>query len=344
MKRIILTIDSLNSGGAQRQLVLLANYLSNFYEVYIIYYSDKNFFKNKLNKKIHLILAQNKIDFIKKITFYIKQKNIHCVISYLNTPNILTIIASILCGYKRVIISERGEHVLISFNRFIILKILSMRVKYLIVNSEFLFKRFKEKKIKNLIFIPNFIETKEKNTIKETVKSEKLKIGILARFEPEKNQYFIIEQEIKNKFNRITYHFAGRITTEYFKKCNFYFKNYPDKFYAYGNITNIEEFISKMDFIIIPSIRESFSNVLIEAYMNNTPVVASHSGDNGKLILNNKTGFIYKTEQEYIKIMEKITKMDKKSILRMGIEGKKYILKHYYMKAEREYRRLLYNL
>ena len=44
--KVICFIDSLNGGGAQKQIILLANGLSEKYDVSILYYHNLNFLKS----------------------------------------------------------------------------------------------------------------------------------------------------------------------------------------------------------------------------------------------------------------------------------------------------------
>jgi len=121
--KIVFVISSLGGGGAERVLALIANYLSNKYQVTIITFSDskeKKFYK--IDKKINLIelnlLKNSKTKFeslyntLKRILVLkknLKQVNADVNISLMTHTNILSIIASKL-NRQKIIVSEDIEY------------------------------------------------------------------------------------------------------------------------------------------------------------------------------------------------------------------------------------------
>ena len=79
MEKIVLFIDSLGSGGAQRQIVNLANFLTeNNYEVHLLIYESNLFYKDNLSKNVILKVFEDtsKFKIILKLSKYIKKNNI----------------------------------------------------------------------------------------------------------------------------------------------------------------------------------------------------------------------------------------------------------------------------
>jgi glycosyltransferase involved in cell wall biosynthesis len=112
--RILLAIDSLGSGGAQRQMVTLAkNLASRGHSVYLsIYYPDLNYFEKDISETGVTICRIPKggrwsvrpAFGIRKV---FKEFNCDIVLSFLTTPNIYAIFASRILNTNAVVVSER---------------------------------------------------------------------------------------------------------------------------------------------------------------------------------------------------------------------------------------------
>ena len=140
MKQVVLFIDSLGSGGAQRQIVSLAVSLKQIgYSVEVLIYDNKElFFKEELESasiKVNVVNASNKIDRITKCVSFLRRKNADCVISFLDTPNLILLIAKPFIKSK-VIICERSanENMFKSIKGKIYLR-LSKRAYRIVCNS-----------------------------------------------------------------------------------------------------------------------------------------------------------------------------------------------------------------
>ena len=112
MKNLLLLIDSLGSGGAQRQMVTLAEMLKEKnYSVSFLMYHHEDFFMDKLIEldiPTHFIIESNPIFRILKIRKFIRKGNFDAVISFLETPDLLNNIAAIGGKKWKVITSERS--------------------------------------------------------------------------------------------------------------------------------------------------------------------------------------------------------------------------------------------
>jgi glycosyltransferase involved in cell wall biosynthesis len=113
-KKISLVITNLSSGGAERVLSIVANYLANLnYDVQVIALQDDSI-DYLLNEKVKFIYLERKF---KKKPLYILERiyklrklisNSEVVISFLWFVNIYTIVASLFLN-KKIIISERSD-------------------------------------------------------------------------------------------------------------------------------------------------------------------------------------------------------------------------------------------
>lgn len=113
-KRIIFVIDNLGSGGAQKQLYLIASGLvKQGFKVYVYCYDDygKDFYTNHLEAigiKVIKQVNQNYMQRIITLRRYLKQELPSTVISFLYGANILSALVKILSPRNfRLIVSDR---------------------------------------------------------------------------------------------------------------------------------------------------------------------------------------------------------------------------------------------
>lgn len=113
MKKILCVIDSLGSGGAQRQLVTLAKLLKQRgYEIRFLTYHPSDFFLRDLSDsgiQTEILNVASYWKRIVKIRKYIRRGEQDVVISFLDTPNFLSCFAAAGGKKWKLIISERSN-------------------------------------------------------------------------------------------------------------------------------------------------------------------------------------------------------------------------------------------
>ena len=115
-RRILLVIDHLNVGGAQRQMTFLAKELSKEFDVHLLlFHSKSSFLEEELNDAgviITKILKKSKYDlfFIFKFLKFIRKLNVEISISFLETPNFYNELAILFRCVRKVIVSERSAY------------------------------------------------------------------------------------------------------------------------------------------------------------------------------------------------------------------------------------------
>ncbi|NPA73776.1 MAG: glycosyltransferase family 4 protein, partial [Epsilonproteobacteria bacterium] len=174
--KISFVIYSLGSGGAERVVSLLANYLVNNYEVEIITFTKSESFYNLDNKIVHTKLgidyiSKNKIftvlNFfkrVKKLSSHLKKSNPNIVVSFMTHTNILSIVASKIAN-KKIIISERIACDFYGKKINIIKNIVYRFCDLLIVQTKGDAKYYRVKKE----IIPNPIEARCKSSTEENI-------------------------------------------------------------------------------------------------------------------------------------------------------------------------------
>ena len=86
------------------------------------------------------------------------------------------------------------------------------------------------------------------------------------------------------------------------------------------------------DLVVSPSIKpEAFGRVAIEAQAMEKPIIASNIGGSNETIINDKTGFLFESENP-VSLCKKIIEvfnLDESRLKSMGIEGRKNIIKKF---------------
>jgi glycosyltransferase involved in cell wall biosynthesis len=110
---ILLLIDNLGSGGAQRQMVTLAKLLKECgNRVEFLIYDKWSFFKELVEKEnipINSCISRNYVTRIIGIRKFIRRRQFNAVVSFMDTPNFLNCISAIGCRTWKVITSERSS-------------------------------------------------------------------------------------------------------------------------------------------------------------------------------------------------------------------------------------------
>jgi glycosyltransferase involved in cell wall biosynthesis len=111
--KIVIIIDSLGSGGAERQCVVLAIALKHLgHEPVILGYHYGDHFKDELDDQgisYELIIENNPILRIYKFRRKIRQIHPKAIIAFLQTSALLAELASIPCKPWRLVVSERNS-------------------------------------------------------------------------------------------------------------------------------------------------------------------------------------------------------------------------------------------
>jgi len=319
--KISFVIYSLGSGGAERVVSLLANYLVNNYEVEIITFTKSESFYNLDNKIVHTKLGINYISKnkiftvlnvfkrVKKLSSHLKKSNPNIVISFMTHTNILSIVASKIAN-KKIIISERIAYDFYGKKINIIKNIVYRFCDLLIVQTKDDAKYYRVKKE----IIPNPIETRCKPSKKENI--------ILAVGRLDKQKGFDILIEI---FSKIDTDWRLVIAGDGKERENLKKLVKKDNISLIGNKKDISSWYGKASVFVLSSKREGFPNVLLEAMSCGCACVAFDCPHGpSEIIKNGKNGILIE-DQNKKKMKEAIELLIKDESLRKKLanEAKK---------------------
>jgi glycosyltransferase involved in cell wall biosynthesis len=332
--KIVHIINSLKKGGAEGNLYRLCKIQKKKYknkiDIIIITLIDNGYYEYELKKKGIKIISlrineKNKIfDFIKKITKlrkYIKKINPDIIQSWMYHSNFLTmfipkkyhnkIFWNIRHSELNLKISKKMT-ILLSiicglFSRFVPKKIIYCSEKSIKFheNNQFYSKK-KTRLIDNgysdKIYYPsnnlrsNF---RKKNKIKKT----DIILGYAGRYAKQKNI-----ESLLNAFSKIVKNYSNVHLYMVGKEINLQNKelinimsglNIKDKIVLLNEQKNLVEFYNGIDLLVLTSHSESFPNVIAEAMLCSTPVLASNAGCSKKII--DKYGFVL-NKNDYLSI------------------------------------------
>tara|TARA_B110000305_G_scaffold173812_1_gene192170 strand:+ start:5542 stop:6687 length:1146 start_codon:yes stop_codon:yes gene_type:complete len=340
--KIVHIINSLKKGGAEGNLYRLCKFQKKKYKnkinIIIITLIDNGYYEYELKKKGIKILSlrineENKIfDFIKKITKlrkYIKKINPDIIQSWMYHSNFLSIFIP-KKYYNRIFWNIRHSElnlriskkmtILLSiicglFSRFVPKKIIYCSEKSIKFheNNQYYCKK-KTRLIDNgysdKTYYPSNnlrLNFRKKNKIKKT----DIILGYAGRYAKQKNI-----ESLLNAFSKIVKNYENAHLYMVGKEINLQNKeliniisglNIKDKIVLLNEQKNLLEFYNGIDLLVLTSHSESFPNVIAEAMLCSTPVLASNAGCSKKII--DKYGFVL-NKNDYLSI----TKGLKKSI------------------------------
>ena len=296
-KKIIHQLSLSDIGGVQRSFTLyflhalkkssfshkiysLHNLINNFSDLKSYHFNFRNSLINRI-KFIFFIFSKNYI-----IHFY---NNLG---SY-SVNKLLKIIPS-----SNIIFHERGSAWNLKNKDIKIYKNNASKAKIIFANSNasklMLIKRFGIDANKIKVIYNGFL-SKDYNHISKYKKrySEKICIGYLGRLDTPKGVHILINSAIQ--LPEYDFFIAGKGILE--KKLKELAKNHNNINFL-GSTEDPLEFISKMDIMVVPSIREPLGNTIIEAGYFKKAVIASNVDGIAEIIKSESNGILIDPENE----------------------------------------------
>lgn len=305
-KKILCIIESLGSGGAERQLTGLAVMLKEQgYEVEVIYYCKKEFYLPFLEengvKGVFLSSAVSKFRRLFAIQKYIKDYNPGTIISYSASSCMILCSLKLLSRKFKLIVSERNttqKNTMREKIRFFLYKWADVIVPNSNAQGCFIKENYPdlEKKIQ---VITNFVDTEKFSPSNEEIPThDTTNIICVGRLMPQKNIIRFIESisRVVNDGYKIHIDWFGQdFENDYSKEIRHTIvKNKLEKIMEFHKpSTSIQEEYRKADVFCLPSIYEGFPNVLCEAMSCGKPVLCSRVCDNPTIVSEGENGLMF---------------------------------------------------
>lgn len=315
MQQLLLVIDSLGSGGAQRQLVELAKGLAGrgYGTRLFLYYPQFDHFEAEVAAAgIEIVKAKKRSRLDPRPVRRLRQQIIRdkpdWVISFLDTPNVYALLAS--RGLAKTIVSERSSS--LDARPF-----LSTRLRYSLyrqatwVTANSLHqaeqiarsiprKRAAIRAIWNGIDLDTF--SPAPTTHEASTDTSVLRLLTVGTVTASKNPLGLIEAlaELRRRGHTVQLTWVGKTSADPTgvatrQQAESLLREYDleSQWLWYGETTSMEHRYLEHDALIHPSFFEGLPNVVCEALACALPVLASRVCDHPRLVQEAKTGFLF---------------------------------------------------
>jgi len=304
--KILLFIDSLGAGGAQRQLVGLAAMLKEKkYDVKVITYHNDTFFLSYLkNQNIEfecIEKANIKITRTYHIYKAIKFFNPEWVISYLDTPNIISSLCKTFGLKFKLLVSERNttqKLTLMERIKFFLFKEADIIISNSYSQENFIKSNFPSLS-KKTSTITNFVDTEYFKCENPRVRNEIPQITVVSTIWPSKNTLGFIEAVniLTTKGYRFVVKWFGKSDAhlDYYQECVRKVEEYDLNNYIklVEKTKDIKQVYLNSDYFCLPSFYEGTPNVICEAISCGLPVICSDVCDNSIYVQEGVNGFLF---------------------------------------------------
>ena len=340
--RILIMIDSLKFGGAEKQAVTDANILANAkFAVDFVYFIDGPL-KQQIHSAINVIhISRN--SYIGKIFCLIsilRQNHINIIHSHMFMAELVSAFAGWVTGTK-VLFNEHGLGLWRRWYHVKAFWLAALFADRIICASDAASKvrnlregipKCKLESVYNCYRFPLNISNGKGKLLRDEISSslnvagkEYVFVGYVGRFDPVKRLSLFIELARHMTENNVIFVLVGdgRERQEIERMISEHGLNH--KFYLPGFIDNTNKYYNLFDIFVLPSKRESLSVSLLEAGGCGVPAVAFDVGGNSEVISHGETGFII-PENDVEGFVEKVRELVTNKELRQRF-GKAAILK-----------------
>jgi len=302
---ILFSISSLNFGGAEKQAVMDANLFSEVNEVFLVTFYDGPQIK-LINESVNYIKI-NKSGYLsraRKLAEICKERKIDIIHASLFAASIISALSSLFSKVPVIWHFHSHEYNIPLSSRLafrFLSKLPSVR-KILFVNEE-LMKHFSAfnfpKKKLGVLYNHSAIDLDKQ---KRDNNGNLINIGYLGRVVGLKRLEYLVElaQFISNiKVLNFRIHIVGDGDAMPAILQSIQESDTEKFFVLHGYQTELQKYYQQFDIFVNPSSEECLSIAMIDAGMMSLPIVAFDVGGNDEIVLNNNTGYIVQTKEEF---------------------------------------------
>jgi glycosyltransferase involved in cell wall biosynthesis len=305
MSKIILFTDSLGAGGAQRQLVGLAQLLQEkgLDTMVLTYHKDEFYLPFLQEYSIKYVLLKNVQSAFKRINAvikFVKQEKPDTLIAYQETPSLIACLVKMVFPKTKVIVSERNTTQVLDFKtklRFFLYK-WADRIVPNSYSQEKYIKTYNPKLGKKITTITNFVDLEKFSPI-ERVRNKRPIIMVAATIFKSKNTLGFIDamKIVKEKGYDFEVWWYGKALSfiDYFNEAQQKIKSLDLDNYIFllEKSKDIKSKYDEADYFCLPSFYEGTPNVICEAIACGLPIICSDVCDNSVYVHENRNGFLF---------------------------------------------------
>ena len=354
-KNICITINSLVDGGAEKQSLLLAKALHPFYNIMFVILNPEPIYAPRLkfieNEKLnHRFLSKNPVKKYFEFTRFLKKNKIDIIFSFLPADTIWAAVCGKINGVPYIFGGLRNSR--IARTKFRALRFANNHLlNYTIANnfaahSSSLEFGFKEK----VFVIPNGIEIRP---LFQRDKNDANLITIISvgRLVQQKRYDTALKTiaELKNlldKSYRLQYLIVGSGPDEDIILQEVEKYELKEEVQFIQNTPNVYALLEAADLYLCTSSFEGISNSIMEAMNCALPVVATDAGDNSRLVIHEKNGFITAIEDHKMLAAHLATLVESPTKRKqMGLQGYQHLIENFgYEAFQKKYLALIENI
>ena len=311
MKRIVCLIESLGSGGAERQITGLAVMLKQQgYEVEVWYYVKQEFYLPYLQQNgVTTRYISEAAPISKRVSVLrkcIKSYSPDTVISYSFSTNIIACALKLFGAKFKLIVSERNTTQEITCRekrKFYLYRWADWIVPNSFSQAAFISQHF-PRLVPKVTVVTNFVDMEHFSPSQERYEStDSTKMICVGRMMAQKNILTFLRAiaKVVAAGHKIKVSWYGQdLNDEYSGECRILLHdlNLEQYFEFHSPSANIQNEYRNHDVFCLPSIYEGFPNVLCEAMSCGKPVLCSRVCDNPNIAKDAYNGFLFNPSSE----------------------------------------------
>ncbi len=302
--RVVCLIDSLQSGGAQRQLVELARLLqAEGYWVKVATYHPGEFYKPFLDghgvENECIPRAASRLRRVFSVWRFLRRERPDWVIAYLDMPGMIACLLRPVCPTYRLLVSERNTTQRLTLRER--LKFLLFRRADCIVPNSRAQERFIAQHYPNLVpklhTITNLVDLNHFTPPSSAALSSRRRILVVGRVAEQKNVLRFLEAIALVRERQgacFVVDWYGQ-KYDYYRQCELRLAqlHLADIARFHDATPDIRHQYRLADVFCLPSIYEGFPNVICEAMACGLPILASEVCDNPYLVEEGDNGMLF---------------------------------------------------
>lgn len=280
MKKIALITNKPHYGGAEKQIILLANGLANSnYDVTLFFLRSGDAYLDKVNENVKCIMPEDGTSAFQnvfRLYIFLRRYSPDVVVSFLFQASVLTRCFKIFFSYKNITSLRNTSYG--SILRDKIIKLTAHLDDHTSANSSLALKLLSVSGVPQS-FIPNIVSLDDQD-IKRTYNGSN-KYIFVGRLTDQKNIFNLLEafvayKQKTNSLAQLTIVGDGELREEI--KSRILDLNSESYITLEGIIDDPSNIIRESDYLILPSVREGMPNVIMEAIQQGVPVIVTSVG------------------------------------------------------------------
>jgi glycosyltransferase involved in cell wall biosynthesis len=342
--KIFLLIPDLGIGGAQKQFVSISKELrkNSNYKIYNFSINSDNrylVFNQESFEVTHLRKNGGIVNLFFALLNYIYMLCKHkpdIVYAWLGRGHKFAIIGRFFVKSKIIFAFRNTDYESKKYRYINFYYIFNSLIDYNICNSilqiQYLSSTFNFK-INKLYYLPNGFKFDNYIYTSQTW-SHQIKVLLPSRIAAQKNQFEVLNVINENRIivnNSFKFNIVGPIFDQiYFKKLSSFCKDFNLESMVYFDINckNISNYYISTDIVLLSSIHEGFSNVILETWAHKKIILISELADPNNIIIDGINGFKYNSKLNLIKKLIEIKGMSVNEIYTIHDNGVKELNKY----------------